>query len=328
MQLVTRKNVIIGATAMAMLLIGASVYRSANSAPKDVTLVTHDSFVMSKAQITDFSKITGFNLKLVKLGDAGSLTNRLILTKSAPVADAVFGIDNTFAGQATDAGIIDGELTPTDFGDVCFNYDQEIFMQRKIVPPTSLADLIKPAYRNMTVVENPNTSSTGLSFLAATIDKFGETGWQNYWKQLKANGLKVVDSWETAYYTEFIGSDGKGHYPIVLSYASSPAFEVNARGISRTAIIDDGCFRQTEYAGVLAGAKNPKGAQAVIDYLLSPKFQATFPTAMYMYPYVSDTVIPAKWSKYTSIASRTYGDQLDINKNRKTWLAAWSAIFE
>jgi len=313
---------------MAMLLIGASVYRSANSAPKDVTLVTHDSFVMSKAQITDFSKTTGFNLKLVKLGDAGSLTNRLILTKSAPVADAVFGIDNTFAGRATDAGIIDGELTPTDFGDVCFNYDQEIFMQRKIVPPTSLADLIKPAYRNMTVVENPNTSSTGLSFLAATIDKFGETGWQNYWKQLKANGLKVVDSWETAYYTEFIGSDGKGHYPIVLSYASSPAFEVNARGISRTAIIDDGCFRQTEYAGVLAGAKNPKGAQAVIDYLLSPKFQATFPTAMYMYPIVSDTVIPSAWSKNTSIASRTYGDQLDINKNRKAWLAAWSAIFE
>lgn len=328
MQLISRKNIVIAATVIATALVSLSVYRTANQAPKEVTLVTHDSFVMDKSLIADFVKKTGFTLKLVKAGDAGSMTNRLILTKSAPIADVVFGIDNTFAGRATDAGIIDGQLTPTDFGDVCLNYDKEIFAQRKIVPPTSLADLIKPAYRNMTVVENPNTSSTGLSFLAATIDKFGENGWQTYWKQLGANSLKVVDSWETAYYTEFIGSDGKGDYPIVLSYASSPADEVTASGQSRTAIIDDGCFRQTEYAGVLKGAKNPKGAQAVIDYLLSPKFQATFPTAMYMYPIVSDTVIPSAWSKNTSIASRTYGDQLNINKNRKAWLAAWSAIFE
>lgn len=328
MQLVTRKNVIIGATAMATLLIGASVYRSANSAPKDVTLVTHDSFVMSKAQIIDFSKTTGLNLKLVKSGDAGSMTNRLILTKSAPVADAVFGIDNTFAGLANDAHIIDGQLTPIDFGDVCFNYDKTWFTRNNIAPPKSVSDLTTSAYKNLTVVENPNTSSTGMSFLAASIDKFGDSGWQSYWKQLKSNGLKVVDGWETAYYTHFSGSSGAGDYPIVLSYASSPADEVRSNGQTQTAIIDDGCFRQTEYAGVLAGAKNPKGAQVVIDYLLSPKFQATFPTAMYMYPYVSDTVIPANWSKYTSIASRTYGDQLDINKNRKTWLAAWSAIFE
>jgi thiamine transport system substrate-binding protein len=327
-QLASRKNVIISATAMALVLIGASVYHSANVAPKDVTLITHDSFVMTKSQIADFAKVSGFNLKLIKAGDAGALTNRLILTKSAPIADVVFGIDNTFSGRATDAGIIEGKLTPTDFGDVCLNYDQERLAQRGIAPPTTLADLLKPAYRNLTVVENPNTSSTGLSFLAASIDKFGPNGWQNYWKQLKSNGLKVVDGWETAYYIDFSGSSGRGDYPIVLSYASSPADEVNARGISRTAIINDGCFRQTEYAGVLAGAKNPKGAQAVINYLLSPTFQATFPTAMYMYPYVSNTMIPASWSKNTSIASRTFGDHLDINTNRKTWLKAWSAIFE
>lgn len=294
----------------------------------DVTLVTHDSFVMSKAQITEFNKKTGFTLKLVKAGDAGSLTNRLILTKSAPIADVVFGIDNTFAGRATDEGVIDGQLSPTDFGDVCMNYDMERLVQRGIPYPKTLTDLLKPAYNHDTVIENPNTSSTGLAFLAATVDKFGENGWQRYWKKLKANGLKVVDGWETAYYTEFSGSSGNGYYPIVLSYASSPADEVNARGLTHTAIIDDGCFRQTEYAGVLTGAKNPKGARAVIDYLLSPEFQQTFPTAMYMYPYVADTKIPDAWSKNTSIATHTYGDKLNINANRKTWLAQWSAIFE
>jgi thiamine transport system substrate-binding protein len=327
-QLASRKNVIIWTTTIATVLLGLSIYQSTNKMPHSVTLATHDSFVMTKSQIADFEQTTGFDLTLVRAGDAGSLTNRLILTKSAPIADVVFGIDNTFAGRATDADIIDGKLSPTDFGDVCMNYDKLWFAHHGISAPHTVNDLVKPLYKNLAVVENPNTSSTGLAFLAATIDKFGVNGWQTYWKQLKSNGVKVTDGWETAYYTEFSGYSGKGEYPIVLSYAASPADEIDGDGSSRTAVIDDGCFRQTEYVGVLAGAKNPQGAQAVIDYLLSPTFQATFPTAMYMYPYVPGTVIPAAWRNNTSVASHTYGDQLDITANRKEWLKTWSAIFE
>ena len=51
MQLVSRKNIIIWITAIATVLIGFSIYQSTNKAPKAVTLVTHDSFVMTKSQI-------------------------------------------------------------------------------------------------------------------------------------------------------------------------------------------------------------------------------------------------------------------------------------
>jgi len=327
-QPISRKNIIIFVTATATALIGLSIYQSTNKTTKSVTLVAHDSFVMTKSQIANFEKSTGFALTMVRAGDAGSLTNRLILTKSAPIADVVFGIDNTFAGRATDAGIIDGQLSPTDFGDVCLNYHKAWFAQHGIDVPQTLDDLVKPDYKNLTVVENPNTSSTGLAFLAASIDKFGASGWKTFWKQLKSNGVKVTDGWETAYYTEFSGASGKGKYPIVLSYAASPADEIDDDGLSRTAAISDGCFRQTEYAGILTGAKNPEGAQAVIDYLLSPAFQATFPTAMYMYPYVPGTLIPPSWETNASVVSHTYGDRLDINASRKKWLKAWSDIFE
>ncbi len=294
----------------------------------DVVLVTHDSFVMSKELIADFDKTTGYKLKLLKAGDAGALTNRLILTKSAPIGDAVFGIDNTFAGVATSNGTVDGTLKPTDFGDVCFNYDKTWFAKKNYAFPSSISELILPRYKGLTVVENPNTSSTGLSFLAATVDVFGNSQWENYWKALKKNQVKVDNGWEAAYYTDFSGSSGKGAYPIVLSYASSPADEVRADGQSQTASILDGCFRQTEYAGVLKNAKNRDGAAAVVKYLLSAKFQATFPDAMYMYPIVAGTPIPTKWSQFTEVAAHTYGDKLDFNANRKTWLAKWSAIFE
>ncbi|MEI9906903.1 MAG: ABC transporter substrate-binding protein [Actinomycetota bacterium] len=114
---------------------------------------------MSKKLIAEFDKSSGFTLKLLKAGDAGSLTNRLILTKTAPIGDAVFGIDNTFSGVAESNGVIDGDLTPTDFGDVCFNYDKIWFEDHQVAPPTSISDLTLPAYKNLTVVENPNTSS-------------------------------------------------------------------------------------------------------------------------------------------------------------------------
>ncbi len=295
---------------------------------REVTLVTHDSFVMSKALIEDFDKTTGYHLNLIKAGDVGGLTNRLILTKGTPIADAVFGIDNTFAGLAQSNDLIQGSLQAIDFGDVSFNYDKLWFANHKILPPTSVKQLINPIYKGLTVIENPNTSSTGLSFLAASVELFGESGWQSYWKALKANGVKISAGWEDAYYVDFSGSSGKGPYPIVLSYASSPADEVRANGQSQTASIMDGFFRQTEYAGVLKNAKNPLGASAVIKYLLGPKFQRALPQAMYMYPIVKNTEIPEKWKKFTILAKRTYGDTLNINSNRKSWLAQWSAIFK
>lgn len=309
------------------MLFAVVVNNSGGTKVKDLTLATHDSFVMSAAQIKDFNTKTGYNLKIVKLSDAGSLTNKLVLTKDSPIADAVFGIDNSYAGVATKAGIIDGDLVATDFGDVCFNYDRTWFKAHKIAAPASVKDLIKPAYKNFTVIENPNTSSTGLSFLAASVEIFGDSQWPAFWKSLKANGVKVDDGWEAAYYTDFSGSSGKGAYPIVLSYATSPADEVRKDGKSQTAAITDGCFRQTEYVGVLKKAKNPEGAKKLIGYLRSLEFQKTFPTAMYMYPAVAEVAIPKNWAAFAGKTDRTFGDTLDINANRKVWLSTWSEIF-
>ena len=314
---------IIGIAALLVIVVN----NTGGAKIKDLTLASHDSFVISQAQIKEFDRKTGYNLKIVKLRDAGSLTNKLVLTKDSPIGDAVFGIDNSFAGVATSAGIIDGKLVATDFGDVCFNYDKTWFSTHKIGAPTSVKDLIKPTYKNLTVIENPNISSTGLSFLAASVEIFGAQQWPSFWKSMKSNGVKVDDGWEAAYFTDFSGSSGKGAYPIVLSYGTSPADEVRKDGKSQTASITDGCFRQTEYVGVLKGAKNPEGAKKLIEYLLSPEFQKTFPTSMYMYPAVSGVAIPANWVAFASKASRTYGDTLDINANRKTWLSTWSGIF-
>ncbi|MDQ2623911.1 MAG: thiamine ABC transporter substrate-binding protein, partial [Actinomycetota bacterium] len=267
-----------------------------------VTLVTHDSFHVDEGLLAEFEASTGLDVELLAPGDGGALVNQLILTKANPLGDVAYGIDNTFASRAVAEGVFepytsdaaaaadaaafalpggDG-LTAIDYSDVCLNIDDGWFADAGTTPPATLGDLTKPEYRDLTVVPGATTSSPGLAFLLATVAAFGEDGWQDYWRELVANGVKVVPGWSDAYYTDFTVGGG-GDRPIVLSYASSPPFTVPEGGSEpTTSALLDTCFRQVEYAGVLAGASNPDGARALVDFLLSEEFQAGIAESMYV----------------------------------------------
>ncbi len=298
-------------------------------APKAVAVASHDSFIIPDALINKFKTDTGFYLEgSSKLGDAGELTNKLVLTKDAPVADLVFGIDNTFAGVAKANGIIDGDLVAIDYADVCFNYDKKWFAKAGLSAPTTWRELTDEKYAGLTVVENPTTSSTGLAFLFATVGALGEGNWQNWWAGMRDNGLKVTAGWEDAYYVEFSGGGANGRYPIVLSYSSSPAFTIDeATGESTTASINSECFRQIEYAGVLKNAKNPEGARALLKFMQSKEFQAAMPDANYVYPSDTSVALPDAWAKFAP-ASESFVDvsKLNFDANRSKWQDQWRDI--
>jgi thiamine transport system substrate-binding protein len=292
-----------------------------------VRIATHDSFAISDELIAEFESETGYQLEVLRLGDTGSLTNQLVLTKNAPVADAFYGIDNTFLSIAIENQIVDGEMTEINYSDVCFNYDIAWFEDKDIQPPVSWRDLALEQYRSLTVTTNPNLSSPGLAFLATTIAGFdSQAETFEYWQSLKANDLKVAGSWEDAYFVDFTRYGGTR--PIVLSYASSPAAEVGEDGTAGTKALLIECFRQFEYAGVLEGAANPPGAAALIEFLRSPSFQTSVPDAMYVYPSLEDTELPEAWASFAKPAESVIGQNLDFAQDRSEWLAQWSAIFD
>jgi thiamine transport system substrate-binding protein len=293
-----------------------------------VTLVAHDSFAISDESIAEFEAQSGYKLEILRAGDAGSVTNRLVLTKDSPIGDVVFGIDNTFRGLADENNLIQGSLQEATYSDVCFNYDRVWFETNNVTPPTTWRDLVLPVYEGLTAVSNPLTSSPGLAFLASTVAAFGESGFESYWQQLKENQVKVAAGWEEAYFTEFSGSSGAGNYPIVLSYSSSPAAEIREDGKSQTVALLEECFRQVEFVGVLAGAKNPAGAKALVDFMLAEPFQSTLPGLMYVYPVNPEASEPAEWAEFGPAAKSTIGDNLDIAGNRESWQDKWSAIFD
>jgi thiamine transport system substrate-binding protein len=311
--------------ASSLLLAGCA---PAEQTASKVTLVAHDSFAISDASIAEFEATSGFELEIIRAGDAGSLTNRLVLTKDSPIADVVFGIDNTFRGVADENGIIEGDLVEVAFGDVCFNYDRVWFEKRKMTPPASWRNLTRPEFNSLTVVSNPLSSSPGLAFLASTVAAFGEPEFEQYWRELRDNGVRIAAGWEEAYFTYFSGSSGNGEYPIALSYSSSPAAEIREDGKSQTAALLDECFRQTEFIGTLAGVKNPEGAKALVEFLLSESFQNTMPGLMYVYPVNENASIPAEWAEFGPAARSTIGEDLSISTHREKWQTKWSAIFD
>jgi thiamine transport system substrate-binding protein len=200
-----------------------------SSPPAVLTVLTHDSFSASEKVITYFESQNNVKVSFIKSGDAGALLNRAILTKNSPLADVLYGVDNTFLSRALESGIYEAYASPllgqvadeykldpqnralpVDFGDVCVNYDKVYFANKGLGVPQTLEDLLKPEYKGLLVVENPATSSTGLAFLLATVAHFGPDGYLDYWRALRANGVIAVNGWETAYYTNFSGSSGKG----------------------------------------------------------------------------------------------------------------------
>ncbi len=319
--------------------------------PVTLTVMTHDSFAASESVITAFEQANNVKVVFLKSGDTGTALNKAILSKDAPLADVFYGVDNTFLSRALSAGIYEpyaspllakitaefqldpqNQALPVDYGDICINYDKAYFAAHSLLVPATLEDLLKPEYKNLLVVENPAISSPGLGFLLATVKHFGPDGYLEYWRTLRANGLVVVDDWNTAYYTNFSGSSGRGPQPLVVSYSSSPAAEVVYAATpltdAPTASIlgPDTCFRQIEFIGILKGTKQPALAQKFVDFMLSRQFQEDIPLQMFVYPVNTDASLPQEFTQYAQTASQpaTLNPAM-IAANRDQWIADWTA---
>lgn len=329
-------------------LSGCSLIGSSDDAEREVVLVTHDSFAVREELLDRFTSDTGITIDVRKVGDAGELTNKLVLTKDSPIGDVVYGVDTTFAGRALEADVLaeyrspeSGEgpqryavddtnrLTAVDVGDVCLNIDPAALTAKGVPEPAGYEALTDPRYRDLLVVQDPATSSPGLAFLLGTIAHFGEHGWQDYWTALRANGMKVASGWEEAYTQDFSGSSGKGPRPIVVSYASSPAAEVAEDGTPRTKAVLSTCFRQVEYAGVLAGAPHADDAKLVLDFLLSQRFQAEVADQMYVYPARAGVELPAGWQRAAPLPEQAYTLPAEqVAANRERWIDEWRGLVQ
>jgi thiamine transport system substrate-binding protein len=314
--------------------------------------MTHDSFDVSESVVAAFQNLCNCQVQFLKSGDAGLMLNQALLTKDNPLADVIYGVDNTFLSRALAGDILESyrspvladvrddlkldpefRMLPVDYGDVCLNYDRAWFKEHNQSPPADLPDLTRPEYRGLTVVENPATSSPGLAFLLATVGRFGESGddtYLDYWAGLRANDVLVTDGWEDAYYGNFTyASDGDR--PIVVSYASSPPVEVYFaekpfdQAPTGVVVADGSCFRQIEFVGILKGTQNRDLAEQWIDFMLGTTFQEDIPLKMFVFPANGKAVLPQVFVRFAEVPEHPVTvDPGAIEANREAWIQAWA----
>jgi thiamine transport system substrate-binding protein len=334
------------ASVAAMALAGCG----GSGKPADVVLVTHDSFVVSKSVRQEFEHETGLHWRILQSGDAGEALTKALLTAGNPQGDVFFGVDNDLLSRALAGNVFSTyapaalrsvdprydldpqhHVVPVDHSEVCVVYDTRWFASHGVVPPRHLADLVLPRYRGLTVVENPATSTPGLAFLLATIARYGAHGWQGYWQQLRANRVLVTDGWEEAYDARFTAGSQRGTYPIAVSYSTDPAaavyFASEKLRSSPVAVVEDTCFRQIEFAGVLRGTHNASGARKLVDFMLTKRFQAGMPLTMFVLPTRRGVPLPPVFRHFSpTITHPLELPSAEIGANRDRWVKEWTDV--
>jgi thiamine transport system substrate-binding protein len=335
-----RRLFALAATALAACSLSAHVY-----AADELRVMVHSSFAVPQPLLDQFESQNHVKLAIIKGGDAGEMLNKLILTRAKPVADVVFGIDNTLVGKALAAGVMEPALPQTkdtpdahlgaalaavDYGFVNLNYDKAAIAKRGVALPKTLQDLALPTYKNWLVIPNPATSSTGYAFLLATISSMGEEKAFAWWAQMRSNGLKVVKGWSEAYYTEF--ARNKGAYPLVVSYATSPAAEVfyskEPLSESPTASLNlkGGVFRQVEGVGLVKGGGQRAAALKFVDFMRSTPVQEALQTEMWMYP-VQAKVVRAEVMRHASDPADFEAPATQVIASKgAAWVARWTKV--
>jgi len=322
---------------------GVSAEQASEGCPT-ITLATHDSFLVTEGLFDTFTDETCIQVTQLAGGDAGQLVSSAILTRDNPTADVMFGIDNTFLQRGLDADIFvpyasaglgsvdpalqlddQNRVTPIDYGDVCVNYWTDSLPGGV---PATLDDLIDPVNAGQFVTANPETSSPGFAFLLATIAAYGD-GWEDYWQSLVDNDVSITSGWNDAYYGEFIA--GGGERSIVTSYASSPPAEVLFADppvdTPPTGVLYDSCFRQIEFAGILAGTEYPQSSAQLIDFMLGTAFQEDIPLNMFVYPVNDEAALPPEFLSFGQLADNPATlSPAEIEANRAEWTQRWVEI--
>ncbi|MFM7069194.1 MAG: thiamine ABC transporter substrate binding subunit [Actinomycetes bacterium] len=356
-----RRIVAVGVTVVATLAVAACADSGSNAGDepssggaatdREVVLVTYDAYALPSAAADAFTKATGARIKVVANGDSGAMLSSALLSAGAPQGDVIFGIDNLSASTALQGDLLSpaprvsaridrryqlagrgaSRLVPVDTGDVCVNIDAAWFQRNGVAPPTSLEQLADPAYRNLTVVESPVTSSPGLALLAGTIGRFGESEAFEFWSKLRDNGVRVRPSWDDAYFTDYTVSGGDR--PLVLSYATSPPAEVLLseckRSSPQSTVLVDSCASQVEYAGVLRGARHPELAWKLVAFMQTTAWQRELPASNFVLPVVDGVPLPSAFRQWVPPVPRPMSvAPATVAARRDAWLEQWRNLFE
>ena len=233
-----------------------------------------------------FTAATGVQTAVLPLAAAGELQTRITAEKDSPKADIFVGGSSEFHDPLGKAGLLVPYISPNakdlkaEFKEANGNWtgwytgifgfisnNDRLTKELAGKKPATWDDLLDPAWSGKLVLPDPIKTGGGYIFIATQIFRFGrdEAKAMDYMKKLHANiaqyvatspgALTLIDQGQFVgcpnWAHDILTEKGKGN-PIDLSIPSDTGFEVGA-------------------VSIVKGTKNPGGAKAFVDWVLTPE---------------------------------------------------------
>jgi thiamine transport system substrate-binding protein len=288
----------------------------------ELTLYTYDSILtkggLGAAIFPLFEKLHPCRIRPLAWGDAGQIVTRLETDgkRKKPGAQLVLGIDQQtwetvkpwiegwgnwqpkgYAELSSELKVERGFL-PYDYSYLGLMANEDLLVRQGLSLPHSIEDLQKPDWKRNIILEDPRTSTPGLSFLLFTEAVLGGS-YQAYWEKFRTQWLTLAPSWNSAYQL-FL----RGEAPLVWSYVTSQAYHEESLKTKRTpyqaVLFKEGQPLQIEGAGWVKSStqtlEQRKLVQAFLEFLLSREVQALIPKSNWMLPVRKDVQLPESFA--------------------------------
>ena len=314
-----------------------------------LVVYVYDSFVSfgpAKAIETRFEAKFGGDVQFVATSDSRAMLARLLNEHAAgnTPADVFIGVEANDLATATEQPLFvaldevqvpnlnqipaevrfdpQNRLLPYEHGFITLVYDAQQIGEQDL--PQTFEQLVEPRFRKQLLVQDPRTSSPGLSFLLWTIQRFGDPGYLDYWRQLLPNLLTITPGWSEAF-----GLFIEGEAPMMVSFSTDHAFDVivNDSDRIRVLLLGNQGYRTVFGVGVVDTSDRPQLARQFVNFLLSEEIQSLLPTSEWMFPANPNALLPVPF--YQNAVRPPLSAQLDskrVGDNLARWLREWAEV--
>lgn len=296
----------------------------------ELTILTYRSLVgksgLGSVLFPRFEKKYHCRVRVLTQPDGGALLTRLEIDarrRQFP-AQVVLGLDQYlfekartylenwdgwvpegYAAVQEDLRLGNGFL-PYDFGPLGWMVDQVQLQASGLSVPHRLEDLLDPKWARRLLLQDPRTSTPGLTFVLYTHEVLGSQ-FQSFWSGLRSQWLTLAPNWESAYRL-FAQEEA----PVVWSYLTSQAYqETHGEGSRYQAVVfQEGQPFQVEGAGLIRGAfesgEQRALAQFFLEFLISPEVQELIPHSAWMMPVLKHSRLPVEFLRLPNPVRRVW----------------------
>jgi iron(III) transport system substrate-binding protein len=316
---------------LAMSLLGPAFVGAQDS------LVVYSSVDEENAKklLDAFTKATGVKVRFTFLS-SGPAVARIEAEKNNPQADVWYGAPSENHVVLREKGLSQPYVSPnakdlvakfkdpegywTSFymNPLGFASNSKTLEQKKVEPPASWADLLKPEFKGQVQAPSPQTSGTGYNMVAALVIIMGEDKAFDYLKRLNPSIQTYTQSGTAPSKAAAIGQAGVG-------IQFTPAFlQLIEEGyLLKITFPKEGVGFEAPAISILKGAPHPDLAKKLVDWSISLPGQAVLTDEKtYFFPVHPKAKLAKGLPSFDEIPTINY-DAIWAGKEKKRLVDRW-----